>query len=138
MPATSSPNDRRQGGCLCGAVRYVAAGPPLNVRVCHCRTCQKATGSAFFARALYRRDAVQVTGETGAVQTSEALVRRFCLACGTPLLVERDGDPPLAAVALASLDDPADLPPTEHVFISRKLAWLVLDDGLPQHAEGAP
>ncbi len=137
MPTDPRPQKQRHGGCLCGAVRYVAVGTPINVRVCHCRTCQQATGQAFFARALFLGEAVQITGETGSIRTSEALVRRFCLKCGTPLLVEREGDPPLIAVALGSLDEPAGLPPAEHVFVSRKLDWLALDDGLPQHQEGA-
>ena len=133
----AAPGPERHGGCLCGAVRYVALGAPINVRICHCRTCQQATGQAFFARALYSREAVQVVGETGAVRTSEALVRRFCLKCGTPLLAEREGDRARIAVALGSLDVPAGLPPTAHVFVSRKVGWLVLDDGLPQYEEGA-
>jgi hypothetical protein len=58
----------------------------------------------------------------------------FCTRCGTRLfrLAYRRH---AAGVALAAFDDPNAFAPTEHIFVSRKIDWVRLDDGLPQHQE---
>jgi len=126
-----------QGGCLCGAVRFVARGAPVNVRVCHCRLCQKATGQPFFARALYAEDAVTVTGETVRYPSSEALWRVSCPVCGARLFAHRPGAGRISA-GLGTFDDPNALRPDCHMFVAQKLGWLKLDDGLPQFEGLAP
>jgi hypothetical protein len=127
----------REGGCLCGAVRFQAEGEPVNVRVCHCRNCQKAMGSPFFARALFDQRALSVQGETARFATSERLDRVFCPRCGTRLFAwRRDGS--AAGVALAAFDDRHAFAPTEHIWVSEKMAWVKPDDTLPQYPEGIP
>ncbi|MDI1264869.1 MAG: GFA family protein [bacterium] len=122
----------REGGCLCGAVRFKTDGEPLNVRICHCRTCQKAMGSPFYARALFDARAVTVEGETAHYATSEALHREFCPACGTRLFSRRTNGTAVG-VALATFDDRNAFAPTEHIWVSEKIEWVRIDDGLTQH-----
>jgi hypothetical protein len=127
----------REGGCLCGAVRFKAEGEPLNVRICHCRNCQKAMGSPFFARALFPQTALTVEGETGRYPSSENVDRVFCKQCGTRLFSwRRNGT--AAGVALATFDDRNAFAPTEHIRVQEKPDWLKLDDGLPQHLTTIP
>jgi hypothetical protein len=121
-----------EGGCLCGAVRFRAEGEPLNVRTCHCRNCQRAMGSPFFARALFPHSALSVEGETARYPSSEALDRVFCKTCGSRLFAWRR-NPAVAGVALAAFDDRNAFASTEHIWVSEKMHWVKLDDGLPQH-----
>ena len=127
----------REGGCLCGAVRFKAEGEPLNVRICHCRNCQRAMGSPFFARAMFPQSALTVEGETSCYPTSARLERLFCTKCGTRLFAWRT-DGTAAGVALAAFDDRNAFQPTEHIWLSSKMDWVRIDDGLKQYQESVP
>ena len=122
---------------MCGAVRFRVHGEPINVRICHCRNCQKAMGAPFLARALFPHSALSVTGETARYPSSEALVRVFCKTCGTRLFAWRK-NPAWAGVALAAFDDRNAFAPTEHIWVSEKMDWVTLDDGLPQYRGTVP
>lgn len=94
-------------------------------------------GSPFFARALFDQRALTVEGETARYPSSEALDRVFCTTCGTRLFAWR-GNGTVAGVALAAFDDRNAFAPTEHIWVSEKIGWVRLDDGLPQYPLGFP
>jgi hypothetical protein len=124
--ATSYP-----GGCLCGAVRFVATGAPLWVVHCHCQSCRRCTGSPFTTFAGFAVEQVAFRAAAPAVYTSSPGVRRsFCGACGTPVAFEADRYPGEIHLYVGTLDAPEDLPPQAHVHASEQLSWLLLDDGL--------
>lgn len=127
----------REGGCLCGAVRFKAEGEPINVRICHCRNCQKAMGSPFFARALFDQKALMIQGDVSCYPSSEALDRVFCKTCGTRLFSSRKNGT-ATGVALAVFDDRNAFAPTEHIWVAEKMEWVKLDDGLPQYPGTVP
>lgn len=124
------------GGCLCGQVRWQADGAPANVRVCHCRHCQRAVGAPFFARAIFLESVIAWSGETTRWATSPRVERLSCARCGTPMFAEPKDAPARLGVSLATLDDPDAIAPEAHIWVSEKATWLILDDGLPQHARG--
>ena len=127
----------REGRCMCGAVRFRTNGEPLNVRVCHCRNCQMALSSPFFARALFEQQAVAVDGPTAVHLSSPALERVFCKQCGTRLFARRTNGTYIG-VSVAAMNDRNAFVPTEHIWVSEKVDWLNLNDGLPQHPERSP
>jgi len=134
----ASSNNSLTGGCLCGAVRYEASGEPLNVRVCHCRLCQKATGQAFFARAMYPADRVAIAGETRRFASSEHVERLFCPRCGSGVFARRASRADLIAITLGSLDDPDALKPEVQIWSSSRIGWVETLGDVPGCREWPP
>jgi hypothetical protein len=125
-----------EGGCLCRAVRYRVSGPISNLCYCHCRSCRGASGAHCVAwgTALPERFEL-LRGEPRIYRSSPPVQRGFCAACGSALSYRHDARPRELDFALASLDAAPELAPACHIWVSHKLPWVALSDGLPQHAE---
>lgn len=125
------------GGCLCGACGYTTNAEPINVRACHCRLCQKATGAPFYARVMVPLDAVTITGPVGWHHSSAELRRGFCTQCGTTLFSERAATNSIG-LTMGSLDEPGRFAPSAHIWVSARQPWVPLPDDVPCYAEGPP
>jgi|SRR6516162_3830800 len=99
-----------KGGCLCGAVRYTASAEPALVGVCHCRDCQKFTGSAFGFFIGVPRSAFEIQGAskrfTKLGDSGSPIVRRFCPECGSSVVEEPPGRPDLAIINAGTFGRP--------------------------------
>jgi hypothetical protein len=115
------------GGCLCGAVRYECSAKPLMSGNCHCRDCQKSSGGAFVAVMVVRASTLKIEGQVkyyeSKADSGNSFTRGFCPECGARLFGKSTGDPRLAMVAAASLDDPSQFQPTLDFFTSSAQAW---------------
>ena len=112
MTAERNGKEQVEGGCLCGAVRFVASGAPDRVGVCHCLDCQKHHGSLFFAAAIYPEEAVQIDGEVSQYQG-----RCFCLTCGSSVFA-KSGDE--VELHLGALDTPDQFQPDYELWTLRR------------------
>ena len=129
--------DNLEGGCACGAVRYRLTSAPMFVHCCHCRDCQRQTGSAFVLNALIEADRVSnscpaiwktVTLPTDSGREHESLSLRVLQDRG----VERYGGvDKLRFVRIGTLDEPAALTPDVHIYVRSKLPWITLPEGVP-------
>lgn len=122
------------GGCLCGAVRFRAAGAPDSTDLCYCTQCRRQTGSAMPAFATFAPDRVVLTrGEPVSYRSSDIARREFCGACGSPLFWRPD-DGRCVDILLGAFDDPAALPaPTFALWTRHRLPWLPPLPGVPDH-----
>ena len=126
-----------EGGCACRAVRYRLLAAPLIVHACHCRDCQRITGSAFVINIWIERRFV----ETGpAVPSSFKLTAGtgkahevfFCDACATTVWSRYHAPPgDTLFVRAGTLDRPEAVEPDVHIFTRSKLPWVVLPAGVP-------
>jgi len=124
--------EHREGGCLCGSVRYRVDGAPKWAAHCHCTSCRRATGAPFVTYAGFATAAFAFTaGQPAAHASSPGVARRFCPHCGTPLTYESARWPDEVHILVGTLDDPESVTPQGHVYTSEQLAWVHLDDGLP-------
>ena len=123
------------GGCLCGQVRYTAQAGRAAAMVCHCRDCQKQSGSAFSVLfALPAADlAVQGTLRThiSTAASGNIVHRRFCPDCGSPVTTELPARPALVVVKAGTLDDPSWLHPRMHLWCDSAQPWVPLPTDLP-------
>jgi hypothetical protein len=131
--------DRLEGGCACGAVRYRLESAPMFVHCCHCRDCQRQTGSAFVLNALIETDRITLLAgdpEPVPVPTDSGRPHDIwrCPACRTALWSNYSGRAQLRFVRVGTLDDPKALPPDVHIYTRSKLPWIELPAGVPAFA----
>lgn len=123
------------GGCACGAIRYRVTEKPLIVHACHCRDCQKLTGSAFvinlwIERELVETDAPRLQYYRLTAGSGNPHDVYCCPDCGTRLWSRFAAVPGDTIMLRAgTLDDPAAVTPDVHIFTRSKLPWVRLPDG---------
>jgi hypothetical protein len=124
-----------EGGCLCGAVRFRVAAPPLDSGYCHCRMCQRNTGAPVVAWTTFPAESLTwIAGRPATYASSAHAQRQFCSRCGSYMVFVNGNFPKEISVNTASLDDPAAFPPRKHIFAESRIAWFDIHDELPRHA----
>ncbi|HMR33688.1 MAG TPA: GFA family protein [Geminicoccaceae bacterium] len=123
------------GGCLCGAVRFVAEGRPYRVGLCHCLDCRKHGGAPFGAFAVFPAERVGFSGDAPAAYASSAHGRRFfCRRCGSTVFCRDEGSDEVD-LHLGSFDETDRLVPTYELWTVRRESWLPAIPGVVRSYE---
>ena len=125
-----------EGGCSCGAVRFRLAAQPMFVHCCHCRDCQRQTGSAFAINALIETDRIELlAGAPEAVSMPTDSGRPHdiyrCPHCEVAVWSDYGRRPYLRFVRVGALDDPDAITPDVHIYTRSKLPWVALPANVP-------
>jgi hypothetical protein len=130
------------GGCLCGQVRYSAKADPAFVGVCHCKNCQKQTGTAFSVLVGVPKSALSIDGkittfhDTGS--SGQSVERNFCPECGSPIFTAAAAIPDITFIKAGTIDDTSWLDPTVHIYCDSKEAWAPIPEGTQRFAKMPP
>jgi hypothetical protein len=119
-----------KGRCRCGRVSYASAAEPVFVGLCHCRACQRSTGTAYATVLAVPTPSLTVTGTTKRFDdtgdTGSATHREFCPECGSTITQSADIMPNLTMLPVGTLDDPASVKPAMQIYCDSALPWAVL------------
>lgn len=127
------------GGCACGKIRYKATGKVFYMGNCHCRDCQRATGSAYFPAFVVAEDKFTLLkGDPGwyekLADKGHPMRRAFCQDCGSPVFLKNGNSPTARVLYAASLDDPGIYKPSRNIYVDSAHAWDIMDGDLPKDA----
>lgn len=130
-----------KGRCLCGDIRYQIENAPEVMGVCHCKHCQRQTGSAFSTMAgvpkaeftLRRGHPRTYQGPTDSGDAADTL---FCGRCGSAICTALANQPELLFVKTGTLEDTSWFRPSFHAWCENKQNWLVIEEGV-SHTEAA-
>lgn len=125
-----------KGGCLCGKIRYSGNAQPVFSGICHCRNCQRTSGSAFAIVIGVPADKVSIQGElktyadTG--DSGKPIYRRFCPECGASVMDEASVMPGVLMITAGTLDDASWVKPEAQIYCDSTQPWVRLGGEMKQ------
>jgi len=124
------------GRCLCGQATYDTGSQPLWITICHCKFCQRATGSDRMIQPVFEREHFSFAAAAPAIFTlpSEGSGKdinvHFCPACGTKLALTFERWPDKIGIYIGTLDKTDAIPVrpenSKHIFVSEALPGTLL------------
>ena len=127
---------------MCGGVRFEVTEAPAHAGYCHCRRCQRRTGTAASISARIAPGSLRILeGEEliKAYEPEDGFHKLFCSVCGSALWSRHPTDPDVISVRLGAFDDDPGVRPSYHQFVAYAAPWEPLpDDGLERFPERRP
>jgi hypothetical protein len=118
-----------KGHCVCGAVSYTIYSKPIRMAQCHCKDCQRASGTGHTSLAFFKQDDV----DSGNINT-----KHFCPTCGSRVYGENSGRPGVVGIAVGCLDKNDWFSPQAVVYTKGRAAWDKTPEDVPNFERMPP
>ena len=123
------------GHCLCGAVKFTIKAAPVGMGQCHCKDCQRASGTGHMSLARFKKEDVTIQGETrsyaSTADSGNINTRHFCPKCGSRVYGENSARPSLINVAVGCVDNNNWFSPGAVVYAKDRPAWDITPTNIP-------
>ncbi|NHQ85904.1 GFA family protein [Iodobacter sp. HSC-16F04] len=134
-------NSKYAGQCLCGEIHYSADVEPLFAGNCHCKDCQRSSGSAYIPAMLFPEKNVFVSGEAkyfeSMADSGGTHKRGFCPNCGAQLFAKFSNLPGMLGIKAGTLNDASHYVPKLDFYVAGAATWDFMDPQLPKK-QGSP
>ncbi len=119
------------GRCACGAITYQCEATPIGMGNCHCRDCQRSSGTSHTSVVVVPSASLTIEGTNlqryeSAADSGTPVYRSFCSQCGSPLFAGNTKFPEFISIKAASLDDPSWFQPAIDIWISSAQPWCLM------------
>lgn len=136
----AKPLDQMTGACMCGKVKFEVTAPLVGSAYCHCKRCQRRTGTAFSVSGLVAPGTFNVTEGEDLVRSFDpgdgGWIKSFCSNCGGQLYTVNSENADLVSIRMGALDQDPGVRPGVHQFVDYAAPWdPIPDDGLPRFPE---
>jgi hypothetical protein len=129
------------GRCQCGAISFTIAAPPAGMGQCHCKDCQRASGTGHMSLARFKRWDVTIEGETKTfavtADSGNINTRHFCPNCGSRLFGENSAYPGMINVTAGAMDDNGWFAPQRVLYTKERPTWDMTTEDVPNY-DGMP
>ena len=133
-------NKSLTGGCLCGAVRFETSAEPIFSGNCHCRDCQRSSGSAFTPAIFVPENSVFIQETVKYFEfkadSGNTISRGFCPNCGSQLFSKLQMMPNVLGLRAGTLDAPENFDPKMDIYTASASHWDHMDPALPKFSKG--
>jgi hypothetical protein len=127
------------GGCNCGLVRFEVTAPLVVAHYCHCRRCQRRSGTAASINARAEPGSVHVVSgkdRLRAWRPEDGREKWFCGECGSSLFSSRPGFADPIGIRMGAFDEDPGIRPSARFFVAYAVPWEPIpEDGLPRFPE---
>jgi len=123
------------GRCLCGSVKFRINGEPVGMGQCHCKDCQRASGTGHMSLARFKKEHVVIEGKTASfaskAESGNINTRHFCPTCGSRIYGENSARPGVVNVSVGCMDDHTWFSPLVVVYAKDRAPWDQTSTSVP-------